>query len=86
MVLGLAGWVRNSPITQGTLLRLVMRQGERGVEQALALLSVVTAHARHHFWPDVLLYEQARWHGVVGHRQVTTPTSSAWPGTLGASS
>ena len=59
------------PITQGTLLRLVMRLGGHGVEQALALLSAVTAHARHHFWPDVLPYDQVRWHGVMGHRQVT---------------
>lgn len=59
------------PITQGTLLRLAMRLGERSVEQALATLGVVTAHARHHFWPDVLPYDQVRWHGVMGHRQVT---------------
>ncbi len=59
------------PITQGTLLRLVMRLGNHGVDQALALLGVVTAHERHHFWPDVLPYEEVRWYGVMGHRQVT---------------
>ena len=39
--------------------------------QALAVLDAVTAHARHRFWPDALAYSQVRWHGVMGHRQVT---------------
>lgn len=59
------------PITQGTLLRLVVRLGGRSIEQALALLHAVTAHPRHHFWPDDLAYGAVRWHGVIGHRQVT---------------
>ncbi len=67
----LSGGFATCPITQGTLMRLVMRLGGHGVEQALALLGVVTAHARHHFWPDVLPYDAVRWHGVMGHRQVT---------------
>ena len=58
------------PITQGTLVRLAMRLGGQGVEQALALLGMVTAHAKHHFWPDMLPYDQVRCHGVMGHRQV----------------
>lgn len=66
-----SGGCATCPITQGTLLRLVMRLGGHGVEQALALLGAVTAHAQHHFWPDELLYEQVCWHGVMGHRQVT---------------
>lgn len=67
----LSGGFATCPITQGTLVRLVMRLGGHGVEQALALLGVVTAHAKHHFWPDVLPYDKVRWHGVMGHRQVT---------------
>jgi toxin-antitoxin system PIN domain toxin len=59
------------PITQGTLLRLVMRLGGQGIEQALALLDVVTAHPRHHFWPDVIPYQRVQWQGVMGYRQVT---------------
>ena len=59
------------PITQGTLLRLSMRVGERSLAQALAVLEGVTAHAKHHFWPDALAYDHVRWHGVMGHRQVT---------------
>jgi toxin-antitoxin system PIN domain toxin len=67
----LSGGFATCPITQGTLVRLVMRLGGHGVEQALALLGVVTAHAKHHFWPDMLPYDKVRWHGVMGHRQVT---------------
>lgn len=59
------------PITQGTLLRLAMRLGGRDIGQALALLELVTAHTRHHFWPDALSYDRLRWDGVMGHRQVT---------------
>jgi hypothetical protein len=59
------------PITQGTLLRLSMRLGGQSAEQALALLQAVARHARHRFWPDALAYHQIRWHGVLGHRQVT---------------
>lgn len=67
----LSGGFATCPITQGTLVRLVMRLGGHAVEQALALLGVVTAHAKHHFWPDMLPYDKVRWHGVMGHRQVT---------------
>lgn len=67
----LSGGFATCPITQGTLVRLVMRLGGHGVEQALALLAMVTAHAKHHFWPDVLPYDEVRWYGVMGHRQVT---------------
>jgi len=67
----LSGGFATCPITQGTLVRLVMRLGGHGVEQALALLGVVTTHAKHNFWPDLLPYDEVRWHGVMGHRQVT---------------
>lgn len=68
---GFAGPFATCPITQGTLLRLAMRLGGQGIEQALALLAAVTAHQRHQFWPDTLPYDQVRWRGVMGHRQVT---------------
>ena len=68
---GHAGGFATCPITQGSLLRLAMRLGGRSVAQALAVLDAVTAHARHHFWPDALAYSQVRWQGVMGHRQVT---------------
>ena len=68
---GLDGRFATCPITQGTLLRLAMRLGGQKLEQALAVLQAVTGHARHCFWPDALAYHQIRWHGVLGHRQVT---------------
>ena len=68
---GLDGDFATCPITQGTLLRLTMRLGGQSLEQALAVLRALTGNARHHFWPDALAYGQIRWHGVLGHRQVT---------------
>lgn len=59
------------PITQGTLVRLVMRVGNQTIGQAIQLLATVTHHPHHHFWLDSLNYSQIRWNGVVGHRQVT---------------
>lgn len=69
--LALEGDFATCPITQGTLIRLAMRLGGQRIEQALALLQAVTGHARHRFWPDALDYGEVRWHGVLGHRQVT---------------
>jgi len=59
------------PITQGTLLRLLMQLGELTSDTASAVLAGVTAHARHRFWPDSLGYADISWRGVLGHRQVT---------------
>ena len=67
----LQGGFATCPITQGTLLRLSMQLGGRSTEQALAVLAAVGAHRQHHFWPDALPYGPIRWHGVMGHRQVT---------------
>lgn len=67
----LSGDFATCPLTQGTLLRLMMRLGGLGAEQALAVLATLTLHARHRFWPDALPCEQVQWHGVMGHRQVT---------------
>jgi uncharacterized protein len=66
----LDGSFATCPVTQGTLLRLLMRLGGQSLEQALAVLQAVTVNARHRFWPDALDYRQVRWHGVQGHRQV----------------
>lgn len=65
------GGFATCPITQGALLRLAMHVGRRSTDEAVAILQALTAHPRHAFWPDVLGYNQVRWHGVLGHRQVT---------------
>jgi uncharacterized protein len=59
------------PITQGTLLRLLMRLSELSADAAGGVLGQLMAHPRHRFWPDVLDYSSVSWRGVLGHRQVT---------------
>ena len=59
------------PITQGTLLRLLIRLGEAAPETAVRVLALLVAHPRHRFWPDALGYLEISWNGVMGHRQVT---------------
>jgi toxin-antitoxin system PIN domain toxin len=58
------------PITQGGLIRLLVRQGQ-SAEAAAGLLSALVAHPRHEFWPDNLSFEAVPVRGVIGHRQVT---------------
>lgn len=59
-----------TPITQGTLLRLLVRSGLPAA-RALEVLGGFLGHARHRFWPDDRPYDAAALKGVVGHRQVT---------------
>jgi uncharacterized protein len=69
-----AGQVRpfaTCPITQGTLLRMMMNLGQLSAEQALEILHQLLAHPSHRFWPDAIEYSKLSWRGVVGHRQVT---------------
>ena len=58
------------PITQGSLVRLLIRQGQSAAT-SVAVLTALTADARHEFWPDDFSYADVRMTGVIGHRQVT---------------
>lgn len=58
------------PITQGALIRLLVRHGATA-EQARRVLAGVSAAEAHEFWPDELGYGQVAMTGVIGHRQVT---------------
>jgi uncharacterized protein len=58
------------PITQGSLVRFLVREGQPAGD-ATAVLTALTAHERHVFWPDDLPYAQVDLRGVEGHRQVT---------------
>lgn len=58
------------PITQGTLLRILIRGGLSAVDAA-EVLAGVTEHAAHEFWPDNLGYGDVDVDRVIGHRQVT---------------
>jgi toxin-antitoxin system PIN domain toxin len=59
-----------TPITQGTLLRLLIRNGV-AASAALAILDGFARHARHEFWADDRGYDATALRGVIGHRQVT---------------
>lgn len=58
------------PITEGTLLRFLIREGVAAVD-AVALLDVLRDQPWHQFWPDAIPFEAAHLGGVIGHRQVT---------------
>lgn len=58
------------PTVQGTLLRLLLRQGS-GIAAAAAALRAVTGHRRHEQWLDDLTYAEVDLSHVFGHRQVT---------------
>jgi toxin-antitoxin system PIN domain toxin len=58
-----------TPITQGTLVRLLVRNG-LAAAAALEVLGGFVGHPRHEFWPDDRPYDDAALRGVVGHRQV----------------
>jgi toxin-antitoxin system PIN domain toxin len=66
------GGFATCPITQGTLLRLLLRFGAvANAGEAVAVLRGITAHPRHSFWADDMGYAEIAWTGVLGHRQVT---------------
>ncbi len=58
------------PITQGSLVRLLIRDGQ-SAETARNVVRSMSVHARHEFWLDDLSYSDVPTTGIVGHRQVT---------------
>ena len=58
------------PITEGTLLRFLMREGG-SASAAIGVLDAIRAAPWHRFWADDIPYEAAQLGGVIGHRQVT---------------
>lgn len=58
------------PMTQGTLLRMLVRAGH-GADEAMLVLDSITGNPRHEFWPDALPFTARVLAGVQGHRQVT---------------
>lgn len=58
------------PITQGSLVRLLIREGEPA-HAAVAVVSALMAQPRHEFWPDEAAFDAVSFNGVIGHRQVT---------------
>ncbi len=58
------------PITQGALLRFLLRSGMKANEAA-AVLGGVVGQPWHSFWPDAVPFARSDLRGVIGHRQVT---------------
>jgi toxin-antitoxin system PIN domain toxin len=67
---GLSGNFATCPITQGSLMRLLIREGQPA-SAARNLLSGISAHPRHEFWADTVPYADVPTQGIVGHRQLT---------------
>ena len=58
------------PITEGSLLRHLLRTGTRLADARDVLLGLIAAQ-EHEFWSDSVPLAQVSLRGVVGHRQVT---------------
>jgi uncharacterized protein len=67
---GMGGNFATCPITQGSLMRLLIREGQPAAA-AHAILDGTTADPRHEFWPDDIPYTDVPTQGIIGHRQVT---------------
>jgi toxin-antitoxin system PIN domain toxin len=67
---GFAGRIATCPITEGSLVRLLIRQGQDG-PTAHAVLTALAEHPRYEFWADSISYREVPLGGVIGHRQVT---------------
>lgn len=58
------------PLTQGALVRLLLRGGATARDAGDVVGSLQVADG-HEFWPDDLSYDRIDMRGVVGHKQVT---------------
>ncbi len=58
------------PITQGALVRFLVRNGNTSAA-ATGVVGAVCDSPRHEFWPDAVSFENVELSGVIGHRQVT---------------
>ena len=58
------------PITQGSLVRFLLRTGQSAMA-AQDVVSAVESAERHEFWPDSVSFADVLLSGVIGHRQVT---------------
>ncbi len=78
------GRLATCPITQGTLLRFLLRQGV-ATSEAVATLGQVEALPQHVFWPDEIGYDASIMAGVIGHRQATDAYLTALASYFGGS-
>ncbi|HKS44711.1 MAG TPA: PIN domain-containing protein [Amycolatopsis sp.] len=54
------------PIAEGSLLRLLTREGQTA-DDAQAILNAVRNSGRHEFWPDSVTYRDLPLNGILGH-------------------
>lgn len=60
------------PVTEGTLLRLLMQHGrDKSSAAAWAALARIHGHPRHIFWPENFSYSEIDPSRLTGHRQIT---------------
>lgn len=67
---GTSGTIATCPVTQGALIRHLVRRG-LSADRARSVLLEITSHRRHEFWADDVSYLDVALIGVLGHRQVT---------------
>jgi len=67
---GHADELATCPITQGALLRFLIREGA-GLRDSLGALRQIQALPQHVFWADEIGFDATMLAGVIGHRQVT---------------
>jgi uncharacterized protein len=58
------------PITEGSLVRFLVRTGQSAAA-ARDVVGAVASANRHEFWPDTVSFADVEVDGVVGHRQLT---------------
>lgn len=58
------------PITQGALVRFLLKAGQ-STAAAQEVLASVSSAEHHVFWPDSVSFIDVALSGVIGHRQVT---------------
>ena len=67
---GLEPDLATCPITEGPLLRFLLRQGG-SASDAIEVIDAIRSQRWHTFWPDSIPYTSELLVGVIGHRQVT---------------
>ena len=58
------------PITQGSLVRLLVSEGQ-SAGTAREIINSIANDSRHEFWTDSISFADVELAGVIGHRQVT---------------
>jgi toxin-antitoxin system PIN domain toxin len=67
---GLSESFATCPVTQGSLMRLLVREGQSAATARQVLIDT-TAHPQYEFWPDDVSYTEVPCEGIIGHRQIT---------------